>query len=350
MLKIFVLILATMSLHAAEKISQGKTASQERDGLFLKLGQQGALIDRSGKCQEKVRCTKIKSDNVITAINAAPDIVAVSNALSSSCLAVCNQSTSIYFNQELTALRNWLNNQDAQQNAAEIQRQKGKKRGYKQQVRDLTTELATALGQLDAIDRRLDGYLHSINLVPNNNANQYANIRSKLQQVFTDSRTLRQRIVILTAVIDAKNNEITQLRLQQGIDQQKIADLEQDVQAKQSAIDQLNQQVDDLRQRFTELLNSSLDLEGIVSDFGLSLAGYTQQMQNLNGELSEKIAQFKEITDRMRQDLTQQTDERHQHYEQLRARLQTSVDDLNEQIQRTQREYDQMNDILQHMQ
>jgi DNA repair exonuclease SbcCD ATPase subunit len=350
MLKIFALILTTLSAHAVEKTTLGRYTNQSRDVLFNSLNNQGAPVVTTGKCNIKIHCAPTDCKKTVDAINTSPNVAAVSQALSSSCLALCHGSTHTCITQQLDALRNWLNNKDVQENEAEIQRQKGKKRGYKQQVRDLTTELATALGQIDAIDRRLDGYLHSINLVPNNNANQYANIRSKLEQVFTDSTTLRQQIIQLTLEIGAKDEEIRLLRLQQGIDQQRIIALEQEVRAKQTEIDQLNQQVNDLRQRFTELLNSSLDLEGIVSDFGLSLAGYTQQMQNLNGELAEKMNQLRQIVERMRQDLTQQTDERHQHYEQLRARLQTSVDDLNEQIQRTQREYDQMNDILQHMQ
>ncbi len=350
MIKLFALILVILSAHAAEKTTLGRYTNQSRDDLFGILNAQGAPVNATGKCNIKIHCAPTDCGKTITAINNAPDLASVSTALSSSCLALCHGSTHPCIAQQLDALRNWLNNQDAQQNAAEAQRQRDKKRNYKQRVRDLTAELATALGQLDAIDQRLDGYLQSINLVPNNNADQYTNIRAKIEQVFTDSTSLRQQIIALRTEIDAKNDEIRQLRLQQAVDQQRIAQLEQEVQAKQIEIDQLNQQVANLRQRFSDLLNSSLDLEGIVSDFGLSLAGYTQQMRNLNGELVDRMQQLQQIVDRMRQDLTQQTAERQEHYQRLRARLQTSVDDLQDQIQRTQREYDQMRDILQQMQ
>lgn len=350
MLKIFIFsCLMILQASAHQKQTLNEFSSGEKDRLFGVLATLGAPVNKVGKCNLTIACKNTANCNAVTtAITNAPNAQVVSNALSSSCLALCVDATACR-GQQFAALTNWLHNYNQQQAQQEIDRQKGKKRGYKQRVNDLERQLTQATQDLNDIDGRLDGYLQHINIVPNADPDVVQSINLKLTQLFDDSRGLRAQIINLEGEILAREQEIARLQQEALVNQAEIARLQEDVLAKQQEIGVLQGQIDDLRRRFSNLLDSTIDLEAIVSDFGLDLNGYADRIRGLNGELAIKIEQLRVLTDGMRADVTGQTDDRRQHYERLIGRLNLAIDGLNEQLGQTQADYDEMREILSRM-
>lgn len=340
MLKKLVLFCCVVfSAQSAQKMTLNQYSSLNKGEIFAALNDLGFPIVPNGKCNLNILCKNTTNCNsVAVAIVAAPDAATVSNALSLSCLALCTETTQCSA-QQLKTVQDWLYNQ-------EVNRQKVKKRTYKQQSAHLNRELDQARASLDAINVRLEQYLQGIGVAPDVNPDQNTKINANIDQLFHDARSLRQQAQRLTDDIANKNQEIDDLRRDGDINRQRILDLETDVGNKQREIDQLNLSIDDLRRQFNELMDSTIDLEVIVNDFGLSLNGYSGQIRIMNGELAEKIAQLRIITDRMRQDITEQSATQRERYNQLIQRLDESTQSLNEQIRQTQADYNSMRDIL----
>lgn len=204
----------------------------------------------------------------------------------------------------------------------------------------LNRRLLDAQIKLNHIDARLSAYLIRLGEVPNQSIHQ------KISQIQGKIETLRQQVLDQDRELLARQTRIDDLDADNQRQAAEIANLQAENAQKDQQITDLNRQIDDLDREFGNLVDQSIHLNGIVSDFGLELGQYTAEMQGLTGSIAERMNQLRGILDQQQGDLSAQVGAKQAEYAQKLTEIRREFDQMAADVENIGRDTDRLRAMI----
>lgn len=332
MVKFILTVIAFISFSvAAQKVGPQDSADTIRASFLENLGLSIEHDPKRAKCEDK-QCS-VQTN----AMQAAVDKDALRAAVEGSCFHLdknyhnypCGRAQSLEIAGKLAQLKS------------------SKKTTYKRRALDAEAEvvrlnrrLLDAQVKLNHIDARLSAYLIRLGEVPNQSIHQ------KISQIQGKIETLRQEVLAQDHELQARQVRIDALDADNQRQAAEIANLRVENAQKDQQINDLNRQIDDLDREFGNLVDQSIYLNGIVSDFGLELGQYTAQMQGITGSIAERMNQLQGILDQQQGDLSAQVGAKQAEHAQKLAEIRGQFDQMAADVENIGRDTNRLRAMI----